>query len=402
MSLTTSLANPRRPRRSASASAVRDLTEAQVTNLCEELEAFHELWRPPVPSSNDFWICPSSVGYYQFSPALRRDRPQRIRKLVSASLLYAHCTFAVDPFAVVRPFQFDMSMQSRGLQPYRSESPWRPGRPALEAYESSPNTPRRARRYIAQTLEEILTYRALVEDGAVVLDPTPVGEAWGESMGYPEIALASTSGWERLPTDVLYFDSVLQYAASRSLRFLPDDTSAWTYMQHRIASACEELRAMPDIELMVLPALMAADLPLFTDVAPGTLAAMRRDGADFAAWRTALRNAVRAVGSLPPDDGFAVNARSALEDYIEPAAAELRRNSSRRDRLQHAAHDAVARFILGAVYGSGLGAVTGGSVPSAVAGAAAGVLTTATLSVLYPNRPTGAGAILARIIEGEK
>lgn len=121
-------------------------------------------------------------------------------------------------------------------------------------------------------------------------------------------------------------------AGRHDARFVPTDPGSWAHYEYRLRRAQLDLRRL-DIDLKVVSAMAAADVPAVRNVSGERLAAIRRDDDAFNEWRASLRSAVRAVLEWPTEQTFAAEASAVVADYIEPAAAEIRRSVGRKASL---------------------------------------------------------------------
>lgn len=371
--------------------AVRGLTAREIRGLAERLNEYHHAWKMPASMPGEFRVCPSSIGTHFLSPGLSDCEPRQAHRRIAAWMLYVDSALTLDPFSVVQPWQLDRKVGRQDIY-YRHDvgSGEIVARPPT--FEGRVTTTRQARRFIAQALDESLRYRKLAEDGALILVPGLAG--WSTFMD--RAVREFQDDQNAPPVDTLYYDASLQYAASQGSRFLPDEKDAWQYYQHRLSTASAQL-SQANVDLQMLPALIGADMPLFDHAPPDAIAEARRNDESFDAWRVALRNAVRTIGSLPTDRQFPADAQSVLEDLIQPAAREIRRGFTWKTTLRKSAPAAAAHLALSAVYGAGAAAITGGSLGAVAASSGAGFLTSATLTALFPDRPTDLAALVATV-----
>jgi hypothetical protein len=189
-------------------------------------------------------------------------------------------------------------------------------------------------------------------------------------------------------------------AASASARPLATQPGEWEYFLHRLRVAGEVLSKDERVTLSVVPALASSELPFISQASPEVLRDIRANEQAFGDWQLSLARAVRAMEALPQGDSFASEARTVLNEELLPAAAEVRRATSKGRAISAMAQESAMRLGLGALVGAG--AVKLG-VPVNYAAGSAGLSALVDLTVrsFRPAAPDGAHAVLARLLAAQ-
>jgi hypothetical protein len=269
--------------------------------------------------------------------------------------------------------------------------------------------------HFIQTIEYMGRLAPLVRCGGLILAP-PNDEVWRdahrrlrdearglEAVHGPVMEFSNPDAlaeyWDgMIPSDYLTFLIDLDETKRCRARFLPSDEFTWRNFMESLDHVDRELRESK-VELKVVPSLVAAQLPILEGVAPSTLTKIREDDEAFAEWRAVLRTVVRNIEETPfVDRDFEVEARSAISDALEPAAAAVRRSMAKSRVLRHHAEKGLGRMILGGALLGGASLMDGGGIAEALASTAAGAVSTTILEVLFGQRPQGALAVLSRLV----
>jgi hypothetical protein len=368
--------------------AARKLSDAQLLALDESLNDFHSAWEAPEQAEGELRTCLTGLMRGSLRPAdprigrsrfesFEEGRREYLDRQMTPALLYGHSTLAGDPFENL----------------FREEDE----PPRVDTLSAM-------RELLPATVDALAPYSPLIRDGALILVPM---DAITE-----EIQLLSREETNEIETD-LVGDNVtwedvewsqeelrvrtVHLAARCGARFFPADRISWEHYAYRLRRAQQDLAAR-DIDLRVVAALGSASLPSMRDVSAQTLADIRRDEDAFSEWRANLRSVVRTIEGWPPDLAFEREAGIAVADYLEPAAAEIWRATGRKASMRSWRDEGPLRFVLGGALAGSAAAAAGGSILSAVLGSLAGTITAATLASLYPSRPSGAGAVIARLM----
>jgi len=240
--------------------------------------------------------------------------------------------------------------------------------------------------------------KPILESGHLVLAPIPSPEETdidadaarldAERFGDRAGGCNSEFMWTRL---------ALRVSAKSYASLCPWSYSRWSYVNELLRASLEDMKSI-GLDLRVAYALDAAQLPLISDVPIETLLAIRTQEDAFTAWRSELRMVGRLLQEPSNQVSFEREAQSLFRDVIEPKAAAVRQAVSRSSAMSRAVTEDPLQALLGAGLASGLSTASGipidGVMISGVAGAVAPILAAG----IAPPRPTGAAAILARLI----
>ena len=371
-----------------SARAAEKLSQAQRVELIQELHRFHDEWEPPELRESEYRVSLGfCVGERQNVTALvmRPDETSstasqfhmRSRRMFAGAFAYGDSVVAHDPTSDLRPNATQASI--RGTIEYM-------GRLAPLV--------RCGGLILAPVVEDVWrgAYRELRAQAAE-LEATH-----GPVLGFPDPdALAEY--WEgTIPSTYLAFLIDLQEARHCRARFLPSDEFTWRNFMGSLNHADRELRGSK-VELKVVPSLAAAQLPILEGVAPSTLTKIREDDEAFAEWRAVLRSVVRTIEHTPfVDPDFEIEARAAISDALEPAAAGIRRSVAKSRVLRRHVRKGVGRMILGGTLLGGASIIDGAGLAETLAGTTAGAISTTILEALFERQPPGALAVLSRLV----
>lgn len=263
---------------------------------------------------------------------------------------------------------------------------------------------------LATVLHRLNQYRPLVEDGSLLLVPQEylvssltrkkdwkrdIGALFADEELFPPRATFE-SHFEAYWSVVRVADGLL--LASKTAAVYAPQQGDWPYLLSWLRSARGDL-VPQGVELKILPALATVDLPRLAKLGPETLARVRGNDENFEDWRRALRATVRLIQTAPTDRAFASDARGAIEDFLLPAAARVRRSVSRSRALRGGLREDLARLAIGSVAGIGIGEVLGTSdIASVLAGGAGAFATGLALRALFPDSPSGEAAIIAHFV----
>jgi hypothetical protein len=370
--------------------AAAKLSSSQKAGLTAEIDHFHDAWQTPHLRANEYRV---SLGFFgnerQNVTALVRHRDELSgpdssfhldsrRGFVSA-LAYGDSVVAHDP-------------------------------------TSTPGWGRTEARFTG-TIEYMGRLAPLVRCGGLILAPVLMDvhrnaqRRWSRTTLHDEaleIIRDPRFDWpEDIPRDEYWegmasmgyrmFCVDLEEIAHCEARFLPSDAFTWRYLMASLEHVQHELRGRK-AELKVVPSLVEAKLPLLEGVSVSTLARLREDDEALAEWRARLRSVVRSIETTPLDRDFATEARSALADELEPAAAAIRRSMAKNRAIGRVAKEGLTHMILGGALLTGIGIIDGVGSIQGLAGVASGALTTAIVSTLFRSQPEGAALVLAKLV----
>jgi hypothetical protein len=371
-----------------SAKAAEKLSKAQRAELVGELRRFHEEWKPPELRGDEYRVSLGfCIGERQNVTALVM-RPDEIRGPVSHFHTTSRRMFA-------SAFVYGDSVVTHD--------------PTSDLDPSAKPV------HFIETIEYMGRLAPLVRCGGLILAPV-LEEVWrnahrrlrdqarelevihGPVLGFPDPD-ALAEHWDgMIPHSYLTFLIDLDEAAHCRARFLPSDEFTWRNLTGSIDHVQRELRGSK-VELKVVPSLAAAQLPILEGVAPSTLTKIREDDEAFAEWRAVLRSVVRNIEETPfIDPDFEIEARSAISDALEPAAAAVRRSMAKSRVLRRHAKKGLGRIILGGALLGGVSVMDGAGIAETLASTAAGAVSTTILDVLFGQRPQGALAVLSRLV----
>jgi hypothetical protein len=374
-----------------SGKAAAKLSKVQIAELSEELCRFHDAWPVPPLGESEYRV---SLGFFGeerqnvIAVALRSSElsgPDSLfhlesRRAFVSALAYGDSVVAHDPTST-------------------------PGWAA---------TPER----IVATIECMGRLAPLVRCGGLILAPVlteihrNAQRRWsGTALNREalEIIRGPEFDWpDDIPRDEWWetraymayraFCVDLEEVAHCKAQFLPSDAFTWRYLMASLEHVRHELRRRK-AELKIVPSLVAAQLPLLEGVSISTLAKIREENDAMAEWRAKLRSVVKTIEEIPfVDENFAIEARGALADELEPAAAAVRRSLAKSSVIRRAAKEGLIHMILGGATLGGISVAEGAGLVEGLIGVASGALTPAIISVLFRPRPEGASIVLARLV----
>jgi hypothetical protein len=376
-----------------SAQAATKLSKRQTAELAEEVHHFHDTWQAPPLKSNEYRVSLGFLGEERQNVAALGMRSGELsgsasalhlesRRMFANTLVYGDSVVAHDPTS---SFGWDATV-------------------AL----------------FAETIEHIGRLAPLVRCGGLILAPVLTDvhrnaqRRWSSSaIGREALEIIRSPNFD-WPDDIPrseYWEG-LAHAAYRTFcidleeafhcgaRFLPSDAFTWRYLMASLDYVRDEVRPRK-AELKIVPSLVAAQLPLLEGVSIAALTEIREGSDVMSEWRAKLRSAVKHIEEIPfRDRAFAVEARGALADELEPAAAAVRRSMAKSRVIRRVAKEGLASMVLG---GAVLGGISvfdgGGQVLGGLVGLTSGSVTNAVIRYLFRPRPEGAAVVLARLVE---
>lgn len=189
-----------------------------------------------------------------------------------------------------------------------------------------------------------------------------------------------------LVQDPSYFlNKTLAIAAHSSSLYVPPAATDLALFEHRIS----ELKVRQRLELDVIPALVAAELPFFEGVPSRTLLDIRKNESSLDDWRRELRNAIRSIEvSRTVGLDFHAEARDVLNDCLVPQAREVQKLASRTRGVTEGVSPLLFRLGAAAVF----------NAPGAAAIAAGASVMQWTYRALFPKSATGSREVLAALV----
>jgi hypothetical protein len=225
-----------------------------------------------------------------------------------------------------------------------------------------------------------------------------VAEAEGDARLSWVISQLRGSDSIAIAVEIERYVSVFGQAASAQARPLATEPGEWEYLLHRLRIAGKELKGNERAKLAVVPALTSSELPFLAGATPAVLEEIRANEDAFHLWQLRLTQAVRTVESLPNDLGFPAEAREALDEFLIPAAAEVKVTTSRLSSIADTAKNMSVKLGIGAAMGAGA-VQLGAPINFAVGSAGMSALIDLTVKALRPPTASGANSVLARLMK---
>jgi hypothetical protein len=199
----------------------------------------------------------------------------------------------------------------------------------------------------------------------------------------------------------LYLASLLNTAnlvAARDFHalYVPENVKAWLLYLIYFQLIEEELSGTRELHLMVADSLLEAEIPDFDGLSPSTVLEVRQNDEYFAAWRSDLRAALKGVGSMPGTQDFREEASLFLNDLIRPRAEVIQRKTRTSNALRSAAKEPVMALTVGAAVATA--GLAGLPLSGSLATSGAAAVGMWGLKLLFPDRPAGTNAIIAKLI----
>jgi hypothetical protein len=368
------------------------LSKLQMAELAEEVHRCHDVWQAPPLKTNEYRVSLGFLGEERQNVTALGMRSGELsgspspfhlesRRMFANTLAYGDSVVAHDP---------------------TSNAGWDA---TIDRF--------------AETIEYIGRLAPLVRGGGLILAPVltevhrNAQRRWSSTAinhEALEIIRSPSFDWpDDIPRDE-YWEG-MAHAAYRTFcvdleetvhceaRFLPSDAFTWRYLMASLDYVRDELRPCK-AEFKMVPALVAAQLPLLEGVSISALTEIREGNDALAEWRAKLRSAVKNIEEIPfVDRDFTVEARSALADELEPAAAAVRRSMAKSRVIRGVAKEGLASMVLGGAVLGGISVVDGAGLVGGLVGVTSGALTSAIVRYLFRPRPEGAAVVLARLVE---
>lgn len=345
-------------------------------------------WAPPTAQPDEVRIHSDTVGYRelhrlpvlavtltdeeignQWGPA--PDVSRKLRRMASASLLYADSVVVIDPFT----FHID-----GGFGEEEEEA----------AY---------FRAHFHRSALLLEQARPLIEAGVVILAPDP--GAFRHQDEDVELACqllgVETPTRGKAPSAVSRLAGAiygLRVATLTDAILTTDDSDTW----RDIARALDAQRAASDIHVSVAAGLATLELPFLGGLSVPTLLDVRNDEDAFAEWRAQLRMATRLLKYDPSDEVFAKEAAEILKDLLVPQAAAVRRATSRSAALQSALRNEPFTLGVGGLATGAGAAALGLPIAGVVVSALGGSLARVAAAGARPPMPTGAAKVMFELL----
>lgn len=348
----------------------------QVRELKERLIEWFDAWSAPNPADQEVrlyldtdlheGIVPGglaalSVSYGQSDLDTFRDRDRvtvrNLRRRYSSALLYSDQVVVIDPFA------------------YWVEQ---------EALHADLKIARAAVYLHWAALRRV---EPLLRSGCLLLAPLPTQE---ELYALVEQSFRSPPESRLLET----FSGVAALTADRAGATLFD--FPWRAAKESIDAALSP-RDAELIDLRVVNALEAVELPILTDIPLETFVKIRESEEAFRDWRAELRLATHHLTMAAGEQRFAKEAQIVLADTLMLKANEVRATLSRSAALQRALKEQPIRVTFGAIAAGGAAAATDGSLRTALLSTVASGIAFVLAAPLLRTRPRGAAAVIAEL-----
>jgi hypothetical protein len=353
-----------------------DASANQVRELKERLVEWFDAWSAPDPVAHEVRLyldtdfnagvlpvdlAALSVSYQQpdLETFRERDRPtvRKLRRRYTGALLYSDRVIAIDPLAFwvqQEVLQTDLTM---------------------------------ARAAIYMHWEALRRVEPLLRSGCLLLAPFPAPE---ELHTLIERSFHSPPESRLLET----FSGLAALTAERTRATLFD--FPWQDAKEQIDAALSP-RDAKLIDLRVVHALEAVELPILTDVPLETLVQIRESEQAFVDWRAELRSATRLLTIAAGAPGFKEEAQAVLTDAIVPRVNAVRETVSRSTALQHALKEQPIRVTFGAIAAGGAAAASDGTLRAALLSSVASGIAYVLAAPLLRTRPSGAAAVIAEL-----
>jgi hypothetical protein len=349
-------------------------------------QAWH--WKPPARKPEEIRVHSSTIGYRglhclaiqavtytddviskQFGP---HDVTRKLRRLASASLLYADSVVEIDPFT--------FPLSEGGFLEEDVEA---------DAF----------RQHFYRSACLLADIRPLVEHGVVILAPDPGVErnTGRDTRLARDILGASDVGSRDEETHVRRLAAAiygLRVAALTDATLAPDDPATWRDIS-RVLKAAPGRR---NVHAQVGAGLASVDLPFLAGIRAETILRIRQDEDAFAAWRAQLRAATRILRYDVSEDAFRKEAQEVLRDLLEPQAAEVRRAASRSAAVRKVLRSEPLTLGLGGLAAGGSALAAGLPLTGALIGAAGGALGRVAVAAARREKPTGAARVIYELI----
>jgi hypothetical protein len=415
-----------------SAARALSLSATEIAALSEAVNAFYEPWEPP--ANNDAlrlyaggWI----AGNFQADDA---------RQQLLSSLLYSPQAVIHDPIAewfFPARERLETPPPIRGRQRGVKVASSEPHLLRGNGYLTFQDQPERTQHELALVLPILAQLAPLIRNGTIIPIPQwqivqrqqdAILSAVRHDVRDPAFAELVERDWERMPPprgdhirgamltppggpvarDSLrmvsqdpsyYLSKTLMLAEATGSRYVPPAAADVALRDYRLAKLGEELRRK-DIDLQVIAALDAAELPFLGDLDAQTIARVHRDEAAFADWRSGLRKAARTIETLPSEGAvFRDEAKEVLADELLPQARQVAKAVARSNVLKNAAKEQSATLGVGAISTIGAAQLLGTPLaPAALVGLGISAIGRAAYASLFGPKPEGAHAVLATLV----
>jgi hypothetical protein len=410
---------------------VGSLGVPELDELAEAVNSFYESWRTPALGTDE-------VRFYSGGWIAGNLELESARQYLYTSLLYAPSVIVHDPIAEWFYPERDSLRSPPRIRAARGGMQVQGAEPELlrsDGYRVFRDQPERSRAFLTRTLSLLEPLAPLIRQGIAV--PIPQWQlvrqreevilsavrhdVRDEAIGQLIIAAAEvpprsdhirgaevTPRGGIAPSDSLraviqnpayFLNKTLAIAQATASRYVPPAAIDAALLAHRIRGLAGELRQR-EIDLQVVAAMVAADLPFLGSLDPAKIAAIRRDEAAFEDWRAGLRMTVRAIEShLSQGDAFESEAREVINDALRPRIREVERAVSRSRLMKVAAKDQAIALGIGVAAVTGAAIAIGAPVaPAALAGLGISAVGRWVYSSLFGHTPSGTHGILATLI----
>lgn len=179
--------------------------------------------------------------------------------------------------------------------------------------------------------------------------------------------------------------------------YLPISVKWWLMLLVYLRILEEDLPKGLDLDIHVAEAVLESDIPYFSNMSAQTILDVHTSDENFAAWRSELRTALNGLRSIPGTSEFREEATILLNDFMGPRASAVSRATSRSHTLRAAARDPGIAFAVGTA--AAAGQMAGIPITGSVATAGFSAFGAWALKLLFRDHPSGANAIVARLID---
>lgn len=408
-----------------SRTAAAKLSQRQVDDLFEAVNAFYASWSPPASEQSEMRVHLGGWVAMTAKTGLARD-------LLNSALLYAHEVVIYDPVAAY----FEPRRNSlRTLPPVIGQGITGEGASvnveATAGYVRFRGDLAGHRSCLGDAFEQLAELAPLIRDGVAVPIPhlrltlqrqEEIFTGLRKMLGDEEYRAAASEVIDRpaitqdegpqvhiqvpprnkkaailqeFGDPAYYLARTLALASASGASYLPPSATEWRIYEQRLRSLGTRLAPKEREDLIVAPAIVNASLPFLQDLSAKDLLGARRDGESFEHWRRALRRATRHIQASPAEGTeFPAEARRVLEDELLETADQVRKETSRTASLSRHARSASIGMATGAV-GVGVGTVALGAPLTGLATLATSGMLKWVWDSAFPAKLSGTKGVLA-------
>ena len=197
-----------------------------------------------------------------------------------------------------------------------------------------------------------------------------------------------------------YLNKLITIADEMDAVYVPSEPIDYALLQTRLKRVRQELK-MRSADFRIVPELMKLKLPIFDEVKPKTLVAMRQNDSAFEEFRAVLADLYRSasIGGANSEE-FPNEIADALRDKLIPRVNEVERATARSATLRDALQSPMLDMVVGGAGVFAAAAAHGGAALPALVGVGATGVTGSLRRLLFRQKPQGANLVISALLRG--